>query len=158
VSPPASYAWTIAAKPTEGEDAGDGSGEGGSDAGAGEGSTAESLPFDISGDVAGLAPGVWQPIVLTLENPNTATIYVTSVLVDISEDSTPPGCPSDTNVALDQASGISTATPVRVPGHDSVVLRAHPLAPLISLVDRPWNQDVCKGKSFALSYSGSAHS
>jgi hypothetical protein len=154
VSPPASYAWTIAATPTEG----DGSDAGGTDAGAGEGSTAESLPFDISGDVAGLAPGVWQPIVLTLENPNAAAIYVTSVVVEISEDSTPPGCSSEANIALDQASAISAATPVRVPGHDTVVLRAHPLAPLITLVDRPWNQDACKGKSFALSYSGSAHS
>jgi hypothetical protein len=154
VSPPDSYAWTVAATPTEG----DGPGDGGSDAGAGEGSTAESLPFDISGDVAGLAPGVWQPIVLTLDNPNATAIYVTSVVVEISEDSTPPGCPSETNIAVDQASGISTASPVRVAGHGSVVLRAHPLAPLITLVDRPWNQDACKGKSFALSYSGSAHS
>src|SRR5262249_28786063 len=104
VSPPASYAWTIAASPTP---PGDGSGDGGSDAGAGESSTAESLPFDISGDVAGLAPGFPQPIVLTLTNPNAAAIFVTSVVVDISEDSTPSGCPSDANIALVQAPGIS---------------------------------------------------
>jgi len=158
VSPPASYAWTIAATPTAGDGSGDGSGEGGSDAGAGESSTAESLPFDISGDVAGLAPGVARPIVLTLENPSAAAIFVTSVVVEISVDSTPPGCPSATNIALEQASGISLSSPIRVPGHDSVVLRAHPLAPVITLVDRPWNQDACKGKSFALAYSGSAHS
>jgi hypothetical protein len=153
-SPPASYAWTVAATPTDGA----GSDETGSDVGAGEGSTAGSLPFDISGDVAGLAPGVWQPIVLTLANPNAVAIFVTSVVVEISDDSSPPGCPSETNIALDQASGITTSSPVRVAGHGSVALRAHPLAPRITLVDRPWNQDVCKGKSFALSYTGRAHS
>ena len=95
---------------------------------------------------------------LTLRNPNAAAIFVTSVAVEIGEDSTPPGCPSEPNIALDQPSGISAATPLRVPGHGSVVLTTYPLAPRIGFVDRSWNQDVCKGKSFALSYSGSAHS
>ena len=157
VSPPASYAWTIAATPTP---PGDSSSEGGADAdaGAGESSTSESLPFEISGDVAGLAPGVSQPIVLTLGNRSAAAIFVTSIVVDISEDSTPPGCSSDANIALAQASGVSASRPVRVPGHDSVVLRESPIAPQITLLDRPWNQDICKGKSFVLSYTGSAHS
>ena len=155
VSPRASYSWTVVATP----DDGGGSGPGGAVSGSGQSSTAgDSAPFEISGDVTGLVPGVSQPIVLTLRNPNAAAIFVTSVAVEIGEDSTPPGCPSEPNIALDQPSGISAATPLRVPGHGSVVLTTYPLAPRIGFVDRSWNQDVCKGKSFALSYSGSAHS
>ena len=155
VSPAASYSWTIAATP----DDGGGSGPSGAVSGSGEGSTAgDSARFEISGDVTGLVPGVSQPIVLTLRNPNAAAIFVTSVAVEIGEDSTPPGCPSERNIALDQPSGISPADPVQVPGHGSVVLTTYPLAPRIRFVDRPWDQDVCTGKSFALSYSGSAHS
>ena len=154
VSPSASYSWTVATVPDDDE----GSGTGGTDSGAGESTTGQSVPFDISGDVTGLAPGVARPIVLTLRNPNAAPIFVTSVAVEIAEDSTPPGCPSEPNIALDQPTGISTASPVQVPGHGSVVLSTYPLAPRIGFNDRPWNQDVCKGKSFALSYSGSAHS
>jgi hypothetical protein len=155
VSPAASYSWTIVATPADGG----GSGPGGAVSGSGQSSTAgDSAPFEISGDVTGLVPGVSQPIVLTLRNPNAAAIIVTSVAVEVGEDSTPPGCPSELNIALDQPSGISPASPVRVPGHGSVVLSTYPLAPRIGFVDRPWNQDGCKGKSFALSYSGSAHS
>ena len=155
VSPPAAYSWTVLAAPDDGE----GSGSGGPVSGSGESSTAgNSAPFEISGDVTGLVPGISQPIVLTLSNPNAAAIFVTSVAVEIAEDSTPSGCPSELNIALDQPSGISTASPVEVPGHGSVVLGTYPLAPRIGFIDRPWNQDVCKGKSFALSYSGSAHS
>jgi hypothetical protein len=155
VSPPASYSWTVATAPNGGK----GSGSGGMDAGSGESSTAdESVPFEISGDVTGLTPGVSQPIVLTLVNPNAAAILVTSVVVEIAAESTPPGCPSEPNISLDQPAGITAGSPVRVAGHGSVVLSTYPLAPRIGFVDRPWNQDGCKGKSFALSYSGSAHS
>ena len=45
-----------------------------------------------------------------------------------------------------------------VPGHGAVVLKTYPHAPRIGFRNRPWNQDVCKGKSFGLTYAGSAHS
>jgi len=40
-----------------------------------------------------------------------------------------------------------------------MTLRSAPSAPQITLLNLPGvNQDVCKNKSFALTYSGSAHS
>jgi hypothetical protein len=156
VSPAASYSWTVAATPTSG-DGEPGAGDGDVAVG-GEASTGQPAAFDISGDVTGLVPGVPRPIVLTLSNPNAESIFVTAVAVEIAAESTPPGCPSDPNIALDQPSGITAASPVLVPGHGSVVVTTPPRAAQIALVERPWNQDVCKGKSFALSYSGSAHS
>jgi len=161
-SSPASYSWTIAVPSADGDTPGtSGSGSGDSDAGSsgdGGSSTEEPASFEIAGDVDGLAPGITKPIVLTLRNPNAAPIYVTAVAVDIADDSTPPGCASAPNIALEQPSGITASSPVLVPGHGTVVLGHRPEAPQISFLNRSWNQDVCKGKSFELAYSGSAHS
>jgi hypothetical protein len=115
-------------------------------------------PFQISGSVSGLTIGQTRTITVTLTNPNTVPIYVESLAVSIAPDSTPPGCATAPNIVLTQPSGISSATPFTVPANSSIVL---PVAqsPTIQLVDRPdVNQDVCKNKSFSLSYSGSAHS
>lgn len=158
----ASYSWTIVVPPRVGETPGTGgSGSGtshGESSGDGGSSTEDTASFDIAGDVEGLAPGITKPIVLTLRNPDAAPIYVTAVDVDLADESTPPGCPTEPNIVLDQPSGITASSPVVVPGHGTVVLRHHPEAPQISFLNRPWNQDVCKGKSFELTYSGSAHS
>jgi hypothetical protein len=97
-SPAASYSWTVATVPDDDEGLG---AAGGTVSGAGESTTGQSVPFDIWGDVTGIAPGVSQPIVLTLRNPNAAAIFVTTVAVEIAEDSTPPNCPSELNIALD---------------------------------------------------------
>lgn len=160
-SDPASYSWTIVASPEE-TPPDDGSGDGGgSDEGTGSGAETPSgpqAPFDISGDVEGLAPGVTKTIALRLSNPNSEPIYVTSVAVEISDDSTPRGCPSGPNITLEQPAAITASTPVRIEGHGSVVLTDYPRAPRIGFRNQPWNQDVCKGKSFRLTYTGSAHS
>jgi hypothetical protein len=162
-SEPASYTWAIVAAPDDttsddgldddpGEPSGDGSGSGG------ESHSGPQAPFEISGDVEGLAPGVTKTIALTLRNPNADPIYVTAVTVAISADSSPPGCPSGPNLALGQATGITASSPVVVPGHGSVVLGTYPRAPTISFLNRAWNQDACKAKNFELLYTGSAHS
>ena len=158
VSEPATYTWTIVAEstgpaPGDGDDGGEGDGSG---TGASEDGPSER--FEISGDVDGLAPGVTKTIALTVRNPNADPIYVTAISVGISEGSTPAGCASATNIVLAQPTAITWSSPVLVPAHGSVVLDAPPRAPRISFVDLPRNQDVCKGKSFELTYSGSAHS
>jgi len=170
VSDPATYAWTVAVEPVgltpPPDDAGDG-GNGDGDTSDGEsggpppshgsGAADGDVPFEISGAVDGLAPGITKPILLTLRNPNADAIRVTSIVVEISEDSTPPGCSSASNIALRQAMGITEDDPVVVPARTTVVLTAS-RAPTITFRDQPWNQDVCKAKSFDLTYSGSAHS
>ncbi len=159
----ASYSWTILASgdtPSGGGKAGDDGGDG--DGGEGQGSGAQAPaghePFEISGDVDGLAPGVTKTIVLTLHNPNDHPIYVTAISVEIAEDSSPSGCRSAPNIALEQPTGITASSPVVVGPHASVTLDGFPRAPRIGFRNQPWNQDVCKGKSFALDYTGSAHS
>lgn len=115
------------------------------------------LPFTISGDVGQLAIGVWRPINVTITNPNPVTIFVSSVTVAIGADSTPPGCLTGPNIELQQ-SNISSTTLLAVPGNSSLQLPAQGAsAPMIRLKNLPTvNQDVCKGKSFTLTYSGTA--
>jgi hypothetical protein len=114
--------------------------------------------FNIAGGVGNLMPGVTTAIRLTLTNPNGVPIYVTVLNVTIAADSTPAGCSSANNVQLTQ-SNASSADPITVPARGSVTLTSAPRAPKIMLLNLPGvNQDVCKNKSFALTYSGSASS
>jgi len=78
--------------------------------------------------------------------------------VSVAADSTPPGCGSASNVQLTQ-SNASSGDPITVPAGGTVTLSSAPRAPQITLLNLPGvNQDVCKNKSFALTYSGSARS
>jgi len=115
--------------------------------------------FSISGNATALLyPGApARPIALTLTNPNSVAIYVTSVQVAVSA-STVAACSPASNLALTQ-SNASSAVPVRVPAGGSVTLPAQGVtAPTIRMVNLPVNQDACKNARFTLSYSGSAHS
>jgi hypothetical protein len=96
-------------------------------------------------------------IALELENPNAVPIEVTRVRVAVSADSRPSGCPSAANLVLRQPTGVTTAAPVAVPAGGSVTLSAFPRAPEIGLRERETNQDACKGTTFRLTYTGSAH-
>jgi hypothetical protein len=114
--------------------------------------------FTISGGVGNLMLGVATAIRLTLTNPNGVPIFVTALTVTIAADSTPAGCSSANNVQLTQ-SNASSADPITVPARGSVTLTSAPRAPKITLLNLPGvNQDVCKNKSFALTYSGSSRS
>jgi hypothetical protein len=116
------------------------------------------MPFHVSGNVSGLAPGVLKVIVLRLENPSSVPIEVTRVRVSVSAASSPSGCSSGANLVVQQAVGITAGDPVAVPARGSVTLARYPRAPRIALRDLGTNQDACKGKTFRLTYAGSAHS
>jgi hypothetical protein len=115
------------------------------------------VPFEITGSVSALQIGVWQSIAVRVTNPNPVAIYVSALQVGVAPDSTPPGCTTAENLELEQ-SNVSTATTLIVPANGSVVLPAQgATAPRIRLRNLPTvNQDVCKSKSFALSYTGTA--
>jgi hypothetical protein len=115
------------------------------------------IPFSVSGSVGGLAIGIWRPVVVTISNPNSVDIRVSALTVAVAADSTPSGCRSDSNIAVQQ-SDISPALTVTVPANGKVTLPAQGArTPQIQLKNLPnVNQDVCKNKSFALSYSGTA--
>lgn len=121
-------------------------------------SSGNRLPFTISGNAGGqLYPGAPpRRIALTLSNPNRDAIFVTALTVTVT--GSPPGCPAEGNLRLTQSS-VSGTTPVQVPAEGSVTLPTQGVsAPTIALLDLPVNQDACRGMSFGLTYSGSAHS
>jgi hypothetical protein len=131
-------------------------GAGGSGSGSGSGSTANA-DFTISGAVGGLEPGLTLPVRLTLTNPHAFKIYVTRLTLSMSADSTPSGCSRDTNFTVTQSNASST-DPIAVPAKGTVTLTSAPRSPQITFLNLPTNQDVCKGKSFVLTFSGIAHS
>lgn len=128
----------------------------GTGTGSGSGSTGDAN-FTISGGVGGLEPGLTLPVLLTLTNPNSTRIYVTRLTIGMSADSTPSGCSRDENFTVTQSSA-SSDSPIAVPAKGTVTLTSAPLAPQITFLNLSTLQDVCKGKSFALTFSGIAHS
>jgi hypothetical protein len=116
------------------------------------------VPFTISGSAAGLLypGGAARTIPLTLSNPNTVAIHVTSVAISLQASNLPAGCAAS-NYGLSQASVPGAG--IEIPAHASVTLPAQgATAPLIQIVETHSNQDPCEGTRLALDYSGSAHS
>jgi hypothetical protein len=120
--------------------------------------SSDPVPFRISGDVSNLVPGVPVDVPLTLANPNAQPIQVTSVRAEIAPGGDPPRCPAATYVVLEQPVGITAAAPVVVPARDEVVVHEYARAPRITLLATAADEDACKGTSFELTYTGSAHS
>lgn len=91
---------------------------------------------------------------LTVQNPNPAPILVTELEVSVATG--PPGCTSDDNLAVGQAS-VSRSSPLEVPAHGEIRLPARGIQPpTLQLRDLPVNQDACQGAQFPLRFSGSA--
>jgi len=162
MSAPASYTWTILApgaapSPAPASAAVPGTG-GSSSSGGSTVPVAQQESFAITGAAEGpLYPGAAsRRIPLTLTNPNPVTIYVTGLAVGATSEAA--FCPVDENVLLTQ-SDASPLTPVVVAAGGSVTLPAQGItAPTIQLIDlQAVNQDACKGATFVLRYSGSAH-
>ncbi|MGA2284873.1 MAG: hypothetical protein ABSG55_01210 [Dehalococcoidia bacterium] len=119
--------------------------------------------FTITGNLAGLLypGGQTQPVAITLTNPNSMPIYVTSLTVSMSG-----GLPSGCSAGWFQInqSNVSSSNTVTIPANGSVALphansagNGTVTAPTIQMTDSG-NQDACKNATFSLSYSGSAHS
>jgi hypothetical protein len=115
--------------------------------------------FTISGGFAGtLSPGRSGPLALTVTNPNSAAIVVTSLVVTIQPGSTKPGCDGPTNLQVTQ-SNVSATNTLSVPAGGHVTLPAGGVsAPQLLMRDLATSQDACKGAAFTFGYSGSAHS
>jgi hypothetical protein len=147
------------AAPAHRGSAGEGSAARGVGAGFGLGvaSAGDDLPFTVTGGVTGLAPGLWRPVAATVHNPNSVPIRVTSLELSVSSDSFPPGCRTSTNLEIRQGS-LGASGRLTVPAGRSVILTQQGgTDPRIRLRDLPTvNQDVCKGKSFTLVWSGRA--
>ncbi|MGB2711421.1 MAG: hypothetical protein WBC33_07875 [Conexibacter sp.] len=117
------------------------------------------LPFNVSGNLTGLlAPGLSGTLALTVSNPNSEQIFITSLTVTVQAASTKPGCNGPANLQIQQ-SNASVAMPLAVPPHGSVTLPTGGItAPQVLMKNLPTNQDACKGATFTFDYGGSAHS
>jgi hypothetical protein len=118
----------------------------------------EPKDFSIVPQLAGLGalfPGApAQALPLTISNPNSVPIFVTSLQVRTTAD--PAGCSSAENLIL-SGSNASIAAPIRVPAGGSVSLPAPGAsAPAIQLRDLPVNQDACQRTQFPLAFTGTA--
>jgi Bacterial Ig-like domain len=113
----------------------------------------------VEGSLVGqLSPGVSLPLALTISNPNTKTVQVTSLHVAAQELSTKAGCTAGANLQLTQ-SNISETTPVAVPAKGKVTLPSSgATAPRVLMLDTAFNQDACKGATFTFAYTVGGHS
>src|SRR5262249_8953124 len=114
--------------------------------------------FTMDGNATGLLyPGAASgtPIAVTLHNPNSIPIYVTTVTVALHTADFPAGCASS-GFQLTQAT--IPAAGVLVPPNGSVTLPAQgATAPIVRMLNSG-NQNACKHLSFHFDYTGSAHS
>jgi uncharacterized membrane protein len=120
-------------------------------------------PFGISGEPAGLlGPGVSRPIDLMISNPNIRPLAVTNLTVTVRS-VTRTGWAVARNLpcgtadyAVRQYRG---AYPLGVTARGRASLSGLHVAtlawPAISMLDRPVNQDGCKGATLSLAYTGS---
>jgi hypothetical protein len=123
--------------------------------------TAPGLPFTVSADLGNLLPGQPQPLDLSLTNPNTTTLAVSNLTVSVRTVSAPhataalPCTPAD--FAVSQFSGTYPLT-VGASATSTLADLGIPSAqwPQVSIIDRPRDQDGCKGATVTLAYSGTA--
>jgi hypothetical protein len=137
-SPATTYKWTVVKQSTE---------------------TTSGKPFTVTGDASGgLAPGISEPLLVTIHNPNTVPITVTALTAEVRAATDKPGCEGAANLAVTQ-SDVSATNTVSVPAGGQLALPSGTVhAPQILMRDLPTNQDACKGATFTFNYSGSAHS
>jgi hypothetical protein len=121
-----------------------------------------SNPFTISGSLSGLAPGLTVPVNLTVTNPNKKTLSVTNLTVTVQSVTRTSYAVSHnqpcgtTDYAVTQFTG---PYPLTIAGNGSASLSSLGVASSawskVTMIDRPMNQDGCKGASVTLAYSGS---
>jgi hypothetical protein len=114
--------------------------------------------FTIDGDTVGLLypGGPTRQVAVTLHNPNSVAIYVTTLTVSLHVSSFPANC-SSSAFTLVQAGSFPSGG-IQVPANGQVTLPAQgATAPTLRMNDSG-NQDACKNANLQLDYSGSAHS
>ncbi|MDX6587473.1 MAG: hypothetical protein QOI31_1946 [Solirubrobacterales bacterium] len=122
----------------------------------------QSADFQISADsTTPLAPGVSVPVDLTLTNPQTREIAITSLDARVSNVTAPgasPGLPCTVDdfavIPFSGAYGFEVAAA----GTTSLSKLDFPSSewPQLKMLDRPVNQDGCKDASLTLAYGGTS--
>jgi hypothetical protein len=117
-------------------------------------------PFTISGNLPGLlAPGVSQPLNLTLTNPNKKSLSVTNLTVTVQTVTRAVAAIGSCGVSDYAVTQYSGPYPLTVPASASASLSSLGVAsqywPKVKMLDTATNQDGCKGAMLTLAYSGS---
>ncbi len=118
-----------------------------------------SQSFQIEGNLgAQLAPGRRAPLNLSLTNPYNFALTITGLAVAVEEETSKTGCSGTQNFEITQVP--SARYPISLPAGQTRTLADLGVAdadmPQVEMVNRPWNQDACKGATISLDYSGSA--
>jgi hypothetical protein len=97
-----------------------------------------------------------QPLPVTVVNPNSAPVFVTSLTFAIESEE--PGCDAETNFEAIPA-GVSSELPLKVPANGSALLAAASsiAPPQIAMRELPSSQDVCQGATLQLDFEAQAH-
>jgi hypothetical protein len=122
---------------------------------------AQGLPFTISGKLDNLLPGQLQPLNLSLTNPNSTALSVAGLTVSVQSVSAPHATATLPCVVEDfSVTQFSGTYPLAVPASATRSLSDLGVPssqwPQVSIIDRPSDQDGCKGATVTLGYSGTA--
>jgi len=115
--------------------------------------------FTIGGSAAEpISPGVMAPLDLRLTNPHDSPMSVTDLRVTVREVSAPNADDAHPcaigDFAVDQASNdLSITVPARATSTLSSLGLARAKRPHVGMLNRPANQDGCKGASLTLAYT-----
>lgn len=117
--------------------------------------------FTISGDVRDvITPGVMAPLDLSLDNPNDRDLVIDRITVTVTDVDAP-------QADADHPCSVADFDVRQLSGHLAVTLRANRVddlsgmgvarghLPAVGMLDRPVNQDGCKGAFLTLSYEAS---
>jgi len=125
-------------------------------------SNAQSANFDIGAEpTRPMAPGISVPLDLTLTNPQSSEIAISDLGVRVSAVTAPGSSATRPCTGEDFAVvPFSGAYGFRVAAGDTTTLSelGFPVEqhPQLKMIDRPVNQDGCKGASLALAYDGTS--
>jgi hypothetical protein len=114
--------------------------------------------FTITGNLgAQLYPGLKRPLNLSLSNPENSDVKVTALSVTLEAGTSKAGCSGTQNFQVTQIP--SSRFPITMPAGQTRTLTQLGVSdadkPQVEMLNRPWNQDACKGASIVLDYSGS---
>jgi hypothetical protein len=117
-----------------------------------------SKPFALAGDALGaMSPGLApSPVDLVVTNPNNQALRITNLGVTVTGTSR-PACGAAEFTVRQYAGSYPLAVAARAQGVRLTTLGVpHGALPAISMLDRPGNQDACKGVTVHLAYTGTA--
>lgn len=112
-------------------------------------------PFTVHGSVTNLLIGVEQSVPVKIDNPNDVAIYVSEIDVTLTTNGGSGTCGAS-NFTTTNWIAATAAAKLMVPAGATNFAVPAADQPKIKLNDLPSNQDVCKSKTFTLSFGGSA--